>query len=352
MAISTFTLSACESTPSEDPTTVIKKAWEKLADENQELSAGTANIRLEADGTLSFGSDTASVDLDLDMQVDSTKLNEPKLAMKADISGEGSFQGQSGKASLSGEVRSIDKVAYFFLENFSLDTGQAEVDLMANFAQNFFKSKWISVKEDALDTASLNPEEIDPEKMSQILKENQLIKFNEDLGGGKYNVKIDTEALKNFIVALNEEGGNMSAEELQALQTFNEDLTDAAMEEAGVSYEILVSINNDYEFTWIKIDFDVEDPDTNNTVEILVEANISGNNKNRKGDGSFSLTMTGDEPASIKMNFEASADDSSVSIEIPEGAEEFDPSSFLGLGGALGAPSGLEGLPPEAELGL
>jgi hypothetical protein len=351
MAITTFSLSACTSAPDEDATTVIKKAWEKLVEENEEFETGT--IQFDGDAKLTIGENKGNLKINMDLDVDASSLENPKVAAKADLSGDGIFEGQAGEAKLSGEIRSIDKINYFFLENFSLDTGDAQVDLMANFAQNFFKSKWISVKDELLDDGSLNPEEIDPEKMLEILKENQMITLKRDMGDRTYEVEIDAGSVKNFIIAVAEETGeDLSASELEGFEEF---FTTEKMAEVGVSYDLQVSINSDYEFTWAKIMMDFADPDSEDNIKVAAEVNLKGPVSNRKAEGELSLFLSGEENGSFEMNFNAVTTDTSVSIEVPENAEEFDPSSFLGLGGGLGGGLGagdLGGLPPEAELGL
>lgn len=333
MTVMSVNLAACTSAPDEDAATVLNKAWERLADQNEDYNMGT--VGFDGKGSIVVGDDSASVDADLEVKFDTRNTEKAKTALKIDLTADGSFEGQTGKVGLTGEIRSIEKITYLLLESLTLDTGNAETDLMANFVENFFKSKWISINEDLGLDQSFSADKIDNKKIAEIIRNNIFLTVKEDLGKRKYEVEIDAEKLKTFLMEISKETG----EEIKA-----SDLQDLDIMLAALNYDLYLQIDTDYKVTWVKGDMTAKDPDSTDIMSFSFEGDLS----DKKTEGKLSVEITGDEAAKMDMDFVATHDDSSVSIEVPADAEEFDPSSFLGLGGGLGAP----GLAPEAELGL
>jgi hypothetical protein len=342
MTVTTFSLSACSSAPDEDAETVLKKAWENFAIENEDIEMGTAILK--GKGDLAFAGNKAGFDGSLDAKFDVRNSDDEKAAIKLDMTADGNFEGQSGKVGLAGEVRVVDKTSYFFLESFSLDTGNAETDLMANFAENFFKSKWISIKDSLFADESTDETELYKE-LPEIIKRNQFLDIKEDLGNRKYAVKLNTEKLKTFLLEISKD----SETPIDPIDL--KDLDDLL---ATLDYDLYLKIDTEYKITWMKGTMTIKDPDGSDEISSELEMNMSDNSS----DGNLSFELTGEEPGSFNLEFSTEHDESAVTIEAPKDAEEFDPSSFLGLGGGLGGGLGtttdndLSKLPLNEGLGL
>lgn len=355
VAISTVALSACSSTPDEDPEVVLQKAWEKLASQSLEQKSGEAVI--SAKGSGDFEGTDFSADVSLDINVDASESAEdPNVSMKVDLNGEGTLEGQSGKVSLAGELRSLGETSYFFLEDVGVDTGNPQNDSMVTFVSTLFKSKWFSIDSALLEGSGLTGNEINPEEYLRVFSQNQILTFKEDLGSRTYKVDLDPEAFANFMI----ESAKLQGEELpeEGIAFLKSSMAPEVIKAAGVSYDIRVTIDKEYNFSWIKLDFTMDTPDSEDKIDLLVEADMQGEPQNGSIEGTLELEVEGSESGSLTMSFSIDSKEKEVLVEAPENAEPFDPSLFLGggLGAGLGGDdlmvNDLEGMmPPEAELG-
>jgi len=339
-----FSLTACKQEVSdEDPQTVINKAWEHMADKNVEYEMGT--IDFDGKINLAFEGSEGSVEGTAKVSFDTSDAADPKTAIELNMDADGSFEGSAGSVKLLGEIRNLEKKTYLFLEQLSLDTGDPNTDLMGNFVENLFKSQWILLPTELTgleDEELLNAEDLINKEVAELTKKHNFFEVEKDLGDRKYELKINPDKFKAYLIELSKLSGEEPLTETDLAeidQVFNE-----------LDYTFQVQIDKDYNLTWVKGNITAQDPEDSDEMIISFEGNIDDN----KTDGKMNLEITGEEQGSMSLEFTAKHDDSRVSIKVPADAQELDLESLFGFGGAglappgaipgAGIPGGLEGL--------
>lgn len=331
--LSVVSLSACESAPTgEDPQAVIDKAWEKLADKNAEYTRG--HIELEGKASLEVEDSKGNISGSAEVMFDSEKIEESKSAIKMDVEADGTFSGSSGKVSLEGEVRNFVDKTYIYLEDLEIDTGDAQTNLMANIVGNLYKSKWTALPTGTFsptDLPALEAERFRGKEVAEIAKNNNFFEVDQDLGDGKYQLKINPEKLKTYLREVSQVTENPLSEE---------DLRDVDAIFAELDYQLQVKIDSDYELTWIMGNLSAEDPVENQQMTLAFEGTLDDD----ESEGFLDLQLTGDSPGKLRVDFEAEHHaGGDVSIAVPEDAEDFDLGSLLGGGLPTGLPGDVSG---------
>lgn len=328
IGILTISLSACQQTVDEDPQTVIDKAWENLADKNAEYESGT--IDAEGKASLEFDNNSGNLEGDLEIKFDSSDPENAKTALKMDISANGDFEGSSGSVDLIAELRTLGKDTYVLLEDLNINSEDPQIDLMANFIGNAYKSQWISVPSDLAGEGAddlFSTDHFKGKQVSEIAKKHNFFEAKEDLGNRKYELSINTEKLKAYLV----EVGKITESEIK-----QSDLEDIDEVLNNLDYTLIVQIDTDYEIEWIKGSVVASDPLEDQQMTFVFEGTLDDDH----AEGTLDLSVTGSTPGKLSVEFSADHNSRKVTIETPEDAQEFDLGSLLGggLGGGLDEP--------------
>lgn len=311
-----FTISACKPKVDENPQAVLDQAWIKLADKNAEYESG--EIKFEGKGNLEVGADKGSIEGSGGLLFDTSDPDDSKSAITADLKANGTLEGQSGEISIKGELRTLGENLYINIENFVLKTADPQIDLMGNLIGNLYKSQWIAIPQGIND--SFETEQFKGKEVSEIAKKHNFFNIKKVLGYRNYELEINAEELKEYfkeVALLN--GGSISDEELLSIDQL---LT-------LVTYTLEVSIGDDYELEEVEGKANIKDPTKNQTIDLSFNVTLEENST----DGSIELELTGESPAHVLLDFKTTHEAKSVSIEVPEEAQIFDPDSLFGFGG-------------------
>ncbi|MDP2691888.1 MAG: hypothetical protein Q8O95_05830 [bacterium] len=337
ISLSLSVLTACNKNSNEDPQTVINNAWEKLADKQAAYEIGKINFDGRAD--LDYDGSKANLKGNGELQFDSSDKENPVSALKLDLDGKGSFEGSEGSVELTGEIRTIKNTLYLMLESLNIDTGDAQTNLMANLVGNLYKGQWISIPNPTEEAKkAFDAENFKGKAVAEVARKNNFFELKKDLGNRKYELQINAEKLKTYLREVSKVNGQeLSAEDLMAVDEVLKTLV----------YSFQVGIGNDYELTWLKGDFTVNNPETDlsqtgeiQTMNLSFEVDL----KDSTSQGTITLNIGGDTPGSFSTTFSATHEKGGVSIEIPADAQNFDPEALLG-GGMPGLMPSTEGMP-------
>ncbi|MDF2379537.1 MAG: hypothetical protein P1V18_04965 [Candidatus Gracilibacteria bacterium] len=322
-----FSLVACsEPQIDEDAQTVINNAWLKLADKNASYETGIIDI----DGSIDIDFDSTSIELSGDgkLTFDSSDPKNVKTILDIDVDGNGTLEGQNGGISLEGEFRTLKEKLFVFLKSLSIETDDPQASFMANLVEGAFKDQWyaIPVPENDLipsDESLLSTKNFKGKEAAEIAKKHNFFDLKEETGYRTYSLTVNPDKLKGYINAVSQlNGTETTAEDLAAV--------DALL--LTSEYSIEVTINSEYDITWLKTDLMANDPENNQKVTL----NFKGSFENDESDGDLTIKTEGEVPGTLKISFDTEHNmNTSVNITEPEGAQDFDPAQMLGLGGGL-----------------
>jgi hypothetical protein len=334
----TVTLTACEKAPEGDAQSVINQAWEKLADKSSSYQTG--EIEFSGKGNLEVENNKAEISGSGNVQFDSTDESNMKSAIALDLKANGELEGKKGTVDIKGQIKMLDKTLFLFVDNFNVDAGDPQTNMMVNLVGNLYKSQWIALPSDSVETPdAVSLESFNGKEVAAIAKKHHFFEAKEDLGGGKYEVTINPEKLKAYLTEIGEVNGTpMMAEDLEAIDQLFQTM----------QYSLQVQIDDDYDLTWVMGTLSAKDEMEGQQMTVAFEGNIDENSSN----GYIDLSMAGTAPGKARVEFEIEHEEKSVSIEKPENAQNFDPGALFGgaMGGGMGEgmPEGLpEGMTPE-----
>jgi|CXWL01.1.fsa_nt_gi hypothetical protein len=328
----TVSLSACERKPTAEDQTMVDKFLVHIAAKTVEYKAG--KIDLDGKGSLESGGNKASLKGTTKVSFDSTDANNSKSSIKLDLKGDGTIEGKSANLEVKGEVRTVNKKLYVFLEDLGVDSSDATTGMMASMVGGYLKGKWNEIPGaiDASDATTLDTQNVSPEQIKTIASNNSFLKVVNVVGNRTYEVKIDAAKLKKYLSDLGE------ANKTPATQ---EDLAgiDQLITSLG-EYYLELQIDENSELTHFKTDITVSDPEKSQQLKVKIDASLDGDST----EGSFDLTVDGDEPASIHLEGRADHRMSDrEDIEAPADAKVFDLGAIMGgLGAGIPSPEGME----------
>jgi len=334
-----LTLAACEKAPEGDPQSIINQAWDKLAEKNASYQSG--EVQFSGKGNLEVENNKAEISGSGNMQFDSSDEQNMKTAFTLDIDANGELEGKKGTVELKGQVKMLDKTLYLFVENVNVDTGDTQTNMMVNLIGNLYKSQWIALPADSMNSSEpVSLESFKGQEVAEIAKKHHFFEVKEDLGGGKYEVVINPEKLKDYLTEVGEVHGTpMTTEDLAAIDQLFQTIT----------YSLQVQIDAEYNVTWVKGSLIANDGTENQQMNVAFEGTINKNNSK----GYIDLSMTGTTPGKARVEFDIDHEEKSVTIEKPENAQNFDPGALFGGGMPGGMESGMpEGMTPEMMMGL
>jgi hypothetical protein len=333
----TFALTACEKAPEGDAQSIINQAWEKMAEKNSSYETGEMNV--SGKGTFEMEENKAEVSGTGKIEFDTRDEKNVKSSFDLDLNANGELEGKKGTIALKGQARMLEKTLYLYLENLNIDAGDPQTNMMANLLGNLYKSQWISVPSGSDEsTEAVSLESFKGKNMAELAKKHHFFEVKEDMGGGKYEVVINIEKLKAYLremAKLSE--SDLSEEDLAAVDTIFE----------TIEYTLQVQINEDYDLTWMKGTIIAKDPMADQAMTVSFEGTMDDNNS----EGFIDLALTGTTPGKARVDFDIEHEEKSVTIEKPEGAQEFDLGSLMGGFGG-GAGTGMETIPDEMMMGL
>ena len=307
-------LNSCSIKTDDNPQAVLDKAWGILADQNAKFDSG--KIKFQGKGNIAIDKDKGDISGSGEVSFDSRDPKDTRTALKADIKGSGTFGNQDGNIELKGELRTIKDTLYLLFDNLNIKTGDAQTDMMANLIGNLYKSQWISIPQAG--TESLDPRQFKDKEAVKIAKKNNFFDVKEVIDYRKYDLKINSEKLKKYLKELSQASGTpMSQSDL--------DSTDDLL--AQIIYSLQVEIDDDYELSWISGNIKIDDPVKAQALDFTFQADI----EDKQTDGNLSLDLSGDRPVKLALDFTTEHEQKSVSIEIPEDAQEFNPGALLGV---------------------
>lgn len=313
LTLSFFVLTACSADENEDPQTVINRAWEKMADEN----AGKTSGEIIFSGTVkaAFEKSTANLEGNGSLLYDSKNLANPKTSLKISLKGKADIEGKAGDVDVKGELRSVDKQMYFFLENVVLNTPDPQTNLITNLLSNLYKSQWISFPFSA-PAGSVEPAPISPEEIATIAKANNFLVAEKNLGKRTYEVRIDQEKFQIYLQEVSKlMGSPLTSEALVPLNNLLQQL----------DYTAEVSVDGNYDFTWVSLTASTKPQGTEDKLEVKLKLNFD----DEETESTFSAIITGSSPGNFDLSLKTDHQDTSVTIEAPKDAKPFDFGSLL-----------------------
>lgn len=320
-------LSACKNTPKGDPQSIINSAWEKLALRNSTYKSG--EMKFSGKGNIEVDSSSAEASGSGTVIFDSTDEKNMKSAISVDLNGNGDLEGKKGKFALKGQLKLLEKSIFVFLENLNLETDNPQTNMMANLLGNLYKSQWITLPSNTVETPdTVSLDSFKTEKVAELAKKHHFFEIKEDLGNGRYEVIVNVEKLKEYLKEIGELNQvPLTAEDLAAIDNFFKTIT----------YTLQVGIDGDYDLTWAKGTINANDETEGQTLNLSFEGNIDDN----QSDGFIDLAMDGTTPGKARVEFEIEHEEKPVTIDKPADAKDFDLGALLGggLGGAPEVPS-------------
>jgi len=236
---------------------------------------------------------------------------------------------------------------FLLLDELEISTADPQVNLMGNLIGNLYKSQWIEFPSSPIDfpTGTLDSKNFKGKEVAEIAKRNNFFEVKETIGKRKYEVVVNIDKLKKYLTEVAEfQKSTIEGKDFEALDEIFKNL----------NYTLQVEINNDYEISWIKGNFNIVAPvspitsdlsSKEQTLNLDIEATLRKN----KTKGKIDLSVSGDAPGRLILEFDADHKKTTVDISEPEGAQTFDLGSLLGgglPGGGIpsGIPEGLGGL--------
>jgi len=307
LLITTVLLTSCGGTKSPDE--VMANFKQAVSD----IKSGDLNAKLAIKGD----EDGDKIDVNTDLAIKFDRENElkTKLALNVNLDGEVIIQEKPMSGKLSLDTRFIDDIFYLNLK--TLETNDESLKEMEPFI-NMYKGKWLKLAKGML---PVDLEKLETKTEEEVAVENKLKELfvstkifdivkdygTESVNGNKsyhYQVKLNREGIKKYT----KEAGVITGNEL----------TEQEIEESA---EIVDYVKNAEIWIGIK-DF--------NPYKALI---------------TFEQAKTDDDKMDmeIKLEMDATSFNKNVKIEVPEGAEEFNPLQLI-MGG--GMPAGMpEGMP-------
>ncbi|HEC21179.1 MAG TPA: hypothetical protein ENI70_01550 [Candidatus Peregrinibacteria bacterium] len=329
-----FAFSGCGEKSQEDPREVILKMQEVMQEKKSEQRKGsikgdaTLKLDIEKQGNLNA---TGKVDA----LFDSLDIKDPKAEVKLQISGDGSFGGQSGSLSLDGELKVLSKNLFFKINNVQVDSSEnPEIAQQVALFSMLLTKKWFQIPLPDKEgfgksaTEALNEEIV--KKIEELTKKTEFFNVLEDLGttNGQYHYLVDLnkEAVQNYLKEITSITGDPFPEE--ADQSLNELLT-----QIDPQGELWIDTKT-FELRRIKGELTLEPP-VGNKIKASGDINYNGN----QVTAVIKVDVSGEEPGTIEVNLDLTTDPKApVDIQEPADAEEFNPLALMGLGGGMGIP--------------
>lgn len=329
-----ITLSACSKTSNEDPQTVVNRFLQEIAGKTVDYKAG--KIVFTGKGSLDAAGNSAALEGTTDVSFDSTDTNNSKSAIKLDLKGNGTLEGKSAKVGLKGELRTVNKKLYVYLEDLSVDSEDPSTSMMAGLFGGFLKGKWNEIP-GAIEDSEANPldsQNLSADQMKVIATNNPFLTVVKDLGDRTFEVKIDIVKLKAYISEMAKVAQTpVTQEDLDAIDKIFASLGE---------YSIVLQIDEEYDLEHLKASLMVDDPAQNQKLTVNIDADFDEDST----EGSFDISVSGEEPTKLHLEGRAEHKKSSrESIEAPADAKVFDMNEIMGgLGGGLSTGSGAAGM--------
>lgn len=316
--LATLTLSACGGEPLESPEAVMDKAKQVIVD----TTSGSVDISAKAEG--SNGADDLLFEGEVSFSFDKKDPENQKLDLQVDVSGDLRAAEKSLNGDLDFELVILNRDYYVKLNE--LASSDESLTAIKPFV-DLYTGKWLQVAEDFIpqDIRDLQGQDeealLKKEQLEELFVETRL--FNvvkeygiEKLNGQKvyhYGVAPNLEGFKNYMTkAAIIDGRELTLQEIEEAVKVLSYVKEAELYIDSEDYYLLKSV---FSFTG----------------EALNE----------------------DASLEVKVVVEGSDFNKSISIEAPEGAEDFNPLNLImGMGALPTAPvdaEGLEGLEIEME---
>lgn len=323
--------------PSKEPgDQVILKMQSKMQEKKAENEKGKSegNLNLEIKSNQGNGMLKAGFSALYD------KTNADAAKADATLKVDGNLDSEDMKASVKGEVslRFLTDTLYVMMKDVSISGKDPQIEAMVDGFVKSYGNKWIKIPmpdgkdvltsmTDPLKTDESGLTEEQKKKIEELLKTVPLLKVTKDFGMDGKNfhlgVTLDKENIKKFLnenaVIVNQP---LSAKDKQELDMF--------LKAAEVNGEIYVD-GTTYELLQVK----------NTTFTLTPPADEADGKLSGTLDGTFSgmnttfnanINFTGEESGSIKLSGNVKTDPSaSVNVEVPAGAEEFNPLKAMGI---------------------
>lgn len=339
LMISLLVITGCEkqAPTTESPDKVLLKMQEQYQKKKTENKKG------QTEGLFTFKINTAEMDIsasgNVDMAVDGTDINNPKVEINLNLKGEGSGEEMESNAKIDLSMRLLKQMLYLKLNELELnseeDPGVAQqVQMMSAFIAN----KWFKIplpENQGLSPMnisgplSLNSSQLTEEQVKQIeelAKTIQIFKFVEDLGSGNgkyyYKVTLHNENVIKFIKKMTE---------IMEVELTNEDQDEIKeiFQITETSVEFIID-SKTFELNEIKNgEISIKSPESNEETNILINANLS----EKKTEMGLDVTINADgEETKINVTLDLNTNpDAKVNIEEPADAQEFDPMMMGGM---------------------
>lgn len=316
-----FSLSACQKKEiaSEDPQTIVNKAWEKQVKKQLESTKGTYAV--EGEGKLSMDKSSAEIKGKGEVKFNNEKDQE-RFGVSLDMSGKGDLEGKTGNFDLKGELRWLQKKLFARFDKLALKTDDPQFNVMANLISNFYQSQWIEFPLEKLNPTLFTGPSSDQKNMAALIEaagKNPFFDVVQDRGDRTFEVMVNPEKLITYLNAIREIQGGTEMPEAEAINKFFQDL----------KYQLQIRIDDNYNLTWIKMNGSAADLTTQQKADLSFESTIDDQGTDIQGNLSYSGKQTG----SVEGRLKTSQKSKKASLDAPRDAKPFD------LGGLFGGLS-------------
>jgi len=336
----TLGLYGCGSTTNEDPQTVINKFLAHIAERTVTEKSG--EIAFKGKGNLEVSGNKVDLNVNnVDVKYDNSDVKNTKSATKLDLDGGGMLEGKAGKVMVKGEVRMIGKKLYGFLEDLSLDTGDAQTTMMANLFGGMLKGKWNEFPDTDVgaDASMLEASSMTPDQIREITAKYPFLTLVQDLGNRTYSVKFDVAMLQGYLTEIGKINNSpVKQEDMDSLKLFVDSLVNPYFE---------ISVDDDYGLAGFKMKVNVDDPEKKESVSVNANATLDGDTST----GIFDVNVQSEDgPAKIHLEGSTTFTKGKQDVQAPPNPTKFDPAALFGGGeedSSMGdLPSGMGDLPP------